>query len=82
MKEDEMIFNIMHTSERFSLSGNQFNKLTLSDKGENKSYEIKHGDLVRFREQWYKIAYNKRDIYLITVVAFKTRRSVKEVAKI
>ncbi len=68
-KMDKLLSQQVYKSDRYVLIGNIGYRITCTDLHEDKGYEIKYGDLVKFRTYWDKIADNKKDVFITTIIA-------------
>lgn len=70
----------IYKSERFVVSGNIGWRIVITDKNEDKSYEIEYTDMIKFRRHWSKLKTESQDNFLIAFISARTGKQSKKVA--
>lgn len=74
-----MISYKLYTSTRFVISGNIHSRIVITDLHEDKSYEIMHSSLMKFRQYWHKTNTKKRDLFIMVTIASRKEINVPNV---
>lgn len=70
----------LYKSDRFIVTGNIGWRVVITDRHEDKSYEIEYSEMIKFRRHWDKLELKHRDNFLTAIISAKTGKSSRKVA--